>query len=406
LRLLCIGNRYPPWSMGGYEVTWAAAVAALRARGHEVRLLTTVPDPSDLDAGAGVGGGRGDPLVSRELRWYWHDHTFPAIGIRATAELERANAAVLARHLREHAPDVIVWWSMGGMSLSLLAQVRRAGIPSVGVVGDDWMLYGPRVDAWTRLWRRAVVGLGAGVAERIIGVPARVDIDNSARWLFISQYTLAAARSAGISVRDATVAHPGVDPALFAARTPEEWRWRLLYCGRIEERKGVSTAVRTLASLPAEATLTLDGDGPEAQTRSLRALASELGVGDRVRFQRSPRSELPRVYAAADAVVFPVTWREPWGLVPLEAMAVGRPVLASRAGGGAAEYLKDGVNCLQFEPGDADGLADALRRLGAEAELRDRLRAGGRDTAARFTDTSFHDALERELAAAVGYRSA
>ena len=62
----------------------------------------------------------------------------------------------------------------------------------------------------------------------------------------------------------------------------------------------------------------------------------------------------PAAYAAADAVLFPVSWEEPWGLVPLEAMAVGRPVLASRAGGGPAEYLRAGENCLH-SPDDAAG---------------------------------------------------
>jgi glycosyltransferase involved in cell wall biosynthesis len=78
-------------------------------------------------------------------------------------------------------------------------------------------------------------------------------------------------------------------------------------------------------------------------------------------------------------------------------MAIGRPVLASRAGGGAAEYLADGDNCLQFEPGDAGGLATAAARLADDPGLRERIRVGGAATAARFTDAEFHAALEREL---------
>ena len=74
---------------------------------------------------------------------------------------------------------------------------------------------------------------------------------------------------------------------------------------------------------------------------SLRARAAGLDV----RFLGAkPRAELRDVYAAADVVVFPVQWNEPWGLVPLEAMSVGRPVVASGTGG-SAEYLRDGENC-------------------------------------------------------------
>jgi glycosyltransferase involved in cell wall biosynthesis len=161
----------------------------------------------------------------------------------------------------------------------------------------------------------------------------------------------------------------------------------------------VDTAIEALALLPREATLAVRGDGDPAYVAELHALAERLGVTDRVAFEPYTRDGVAGAYAAADAVVFPVTWQEPWGLVPLEAMSVGRPVLASRAGGGAAEYLEDGVNCLQFEPGDAAGLAAVVRRLADDGALREAVRAGGAATAARFTDARFHAALERELLA-------
>ncbi|MCW2967332.1 MAG: hypothetical protein JWM71_1104, partial [Solirubrobacteraceae bacterium] len=112
------------------------------------------------------------------------------------------------------------------------------------------------------------------------------------------------------------------------------------------------------------------------------------------------RAELPAAYAAADAVVFPVVWDEPWGLVPLEAMALGRPVAATGAGG-SGEYLRDGENALLFAPGDAQGLAAALTRMADQDGLRQHLVATGRRTAAAHTDVVFHAAVERHLAAAV-----
>ncbi len=235
------------------------------------------------------------------------------------------------------------------------------------------------------------------------GLPARVDIGAAARWLFISAYLLDAARADGVEPRDAAVVHPGVDDRLFALREPRAWDWRLLYCGRVEPRKGVDTAIEALRLLPVEATLTVDGPIAEPDRARLSELAATLDVLDRVRFQLTARPQLPGVYAAADAVVFPVRWREPWGLVPLEAMAVGRPVLASRAGGGAAEYLAEGRNCLGFEPGDAAELAEAVRRAGADEALRSALVAGGRRTAAGFTADGFQAQLERELARVVSH---
>jgi glycogen synthase len=394
VRLLCVGNRYPPWSIGGYEAAWSGAVAALRAAGHRVRVLTTTPDPTDLAPSAPAPAD-----VHRELQWYWRAHAFPSLGLRACVTLERSNAAVFARHLREFRPDAIMWWSMGGMSLSLLEHARRAGIPALGVVCDDWFIYGRDVDRWTGRWR-GPARAAAGLAEKVAGVPARVDFDRVARWAFISRHTLNAARAAGWQLPGAAIAHAGVDSDLFQWREPGPWRWRLLYSGRIDPRKGVATAIEALPAL-GEATLTIDGFGDAEYLAELSRLADRLGVAERIRFAASSRAELCDVYASADAVLFPVTWQEPWGLVPLEAMTVGRPVIASRAAGGAGEYLVEETNCLQFDAGDPAGLAAAVHRVAADTELRSSLRTAGRETAARFTAAHFHSRLEHELAATV-----
>src|SRR5204862_2790770 len=98
---------------------------------------------------------------------------------------------------------------------------------------------------------------------------------------------------------------------------------------------------------------------------------------DRVTFSgHRGRDEIADAYEQADAVIFPVRWEEPWGLVPLEAMGKGRPVAATGRGGSAG-YLVDGENCVLFQADDARGVADALRRLASDSGLRDRLYEGG-----------------------------
>jgi glycosyltransferase involved in cell wall biosynthesis len=240
-------------------------------------------------------------------------------------------------------------------------------VPAVGVVADGWMAYGPQVDPWTR-WRRRL-RLDPGIAD-------------AARWLFISQAVRDRAGVAG------EVVHPGVDADAFTFRAPGPWRWRLACVGRVEPRKGVAVAVEALTLLPQEAVLTVDGPDEGDHAAQLRALASRLGVAGRVRFTRTPTERVAEAYAAADAVLFPVTWAEPWGLVPLEAMSVGRPVVATGTGG-SAEYLRDGHNALVVAPGDARALAAAIRRLEDDRALRERLVGGGRATAARWTQAQF-----------------
>src|SRR5439155_1520664 len=122
VRVLAVGNMYPPHHLGGYELVWRSAMEHLRARGHEVRVLTTdfaLDDPSEPE-------GRD---VHRELRWWWRDHAFPERPFRERLAYERHNARVLGRHLDEFQPDVVTWWSMGGMSLTLIEHVRRRELP-------------------------------------------------------------------------------------------------------------------------------------------------------------------------------------------------------------------------------------------------------------------------------------
>lgn len=391
VRVLAIGSMYPPHYLGGQEVVWRHATEHQRAAGHEVRVLTTDYRRPGVDPHA-----EPDADVHRELRWYWHDHDFPRLTLRERLALERHNAGVLDRHLAEVRPDVVAWWSHGGMSLSLIERVRRAGIPALGVVGDDWMLYAPEVDAWTRLGGR--LGPLARAAERATGIPMRFRPGPAARWLFVSDFIRRRAM-AGFELPDTGVAHPGIDPGLFAEQPEPAWRWRLLYVGRIDPRKGIELALRALRELPGEATLDVVGAGDEAHLAELEALAAEPDLAGRVRFSHSPREGLPGVYAEADVVVFPVVWEEPWGLVPLEAMAVGRPVVAT-ARGGSAEFLEDGANCLVFDPDEGPAtLAAAVRALAGDEALRRRLRAGGLETAARHHERSFDDRVLAELEA-------
>ena len=85
-------------------------------------------------------------------------------------------------------------------------------------------------------------------------------------------------------------------------------------------------------------------------------------------------------------------------MVPLEAMARGRPVVATGRGG-SSEYLRDGENCLLFEADDAAALATALRRLAAEPALRRRLKEGGMETAGEHTEPRFNHQVEEALVA-------
>jgi glycosyltransferase involved in cell wall biosynthesis len=397
MRILAVGNMYPPHHLGGYELMWQAADDHARSRGHEVRVLASDHRERSVQEPDAAG-------VFRTLRWYWswERYEFPELSVRERVRLERANAAELRRHLADFRPDVVAWWAMGCMSLSLIEQVRRAGVAAVFSVHDDWLVYGWKADKWIRIWRgrrRAV----AGVAERVLGLPTSVDLAAAGKLLFNSAYTQQRASSAGIDTRGSAIIHPGVDERYLQAAEPCAWGWRLLYVGRLDRQKGVDVAVEALAHLPPESTLKICGSGDDAYTAELQQRAAELGIDDRVSFEGLlDAHELHERYAQADVVVFPVRWEEPWGLVPLEAMGRGRLVI-STARGGTAEFVRDGDNALVMPLDDAPALARCVERLAAEEGLRERLRDAGLRTAAAHTLGEFaaRTVAEIELAAGV-----
>jgi glycogen synthase len=394
VRVLAVGAQYPPHHLGGYELIWESGMELLRDAGHDVLVLSTdyaVPEPES----------RPDPgfEVRRELRWYWSDHEFPRRSMRERLAIERHNRGVLRRALADHRPDVVSWWAMGGMSQSLIELVRRERIPSVGAFCDDWWTYAWAVDQWSRAF--ASRNRLARAVEAITRIPTRVEPETAIpTWVLLSEELRS---RTGTSTPRMRVARRGPDPIFMCSdpfRCSDPWGARLLYLGRVEERKGVDLAVNALAHLPDETTLTIVGDGDGDYIERLRAAAPP----GRVEFRHTPRAELPDLVAGADALVFPVRWREPWGLVPLEAMAAGTPVVASGRGG-SAEYLRHEENALVFEPDDGPAaLAEALRRLAGDAELRARLVKAGRTTAESLDPRGFEKAVAEELErAVVGY---
>jgi glycosyltransferase involved in cell wall biosynthesis len=168
-----------------------------------------------------------------------------------------------------------------------------------------------------------------------------------------------------------------------AARIPSgDGSFRILFVGRLVERKGVTHLIEAVRRLPGElrARLTVIGDGPERAT-----LAAQVGGGGlegRVDIRgRVPDGALKEAYAAADVFVLPAVVdtrgdTEGLGVVLLEAMSYGVPVLSSGIGG-ITDIIENEETGLLVEPANADQLAHALERLARDPALAARLGAAG-----------------------------
>jgi glycosyltransferase involved in cell wall biosynthesis len=181
------------------------------------------------------------------------------------------------------------------------------------------------------------------------------------------------------------------EPGAPARRRSAGGPFTVVFVGRLVERKGVHHLVDAIAALSSEvdARLVIVGEGPERA--SLEARIQAKGLDGRIALRgRVPDAGLRAAYASADAVVLPAVVdrrgdTEGLGVVLLEAMNFGVPVVASDIGG-ITDIVEDGVSGLLVPPGDAAALAEALARVARDPALAARLgEAGRRRLRERFT---------------------
>jgi glycosyltransferase involved in cell wall biosynthesis len=165
---------------------------------------------------------------------------------------------------------------------------------------------------------------------------------------------------------------------------------RVVFAGRVVKPKGLGVLIRAIRAVDAE--LVVCGDG--MQLTAMRRLARRLGVEQRVHFQGWLNAErLTQELAKASVVAIPSLWPEPFGLVGIEALAAGRPVVASFTGG-IPDWLQDGVTGVGVRPGDVQGLARALDKLLADPTRQNEIgMAGSEMVAVRFSPERHVEAL-------------
>jgi glycosyltransferase involved in cell wall biosynthesis len=157
----------------------------------------------------------------------------------------------------------------------------------------------------------------------------------------------------------------------------------LLFVGVLRHYKGIEYLLEAMRELPGR--LLVVGDGPMAGR--LHARAEALGVERRVVFLGAVADrDLPAYYQAADLLVLPASTRgEAFGLVQLEAMSSGLPVVCTELGTGTSYVNRHGCSGLVVPPRSVQGLVDAIGRLLADEALRRRLAEGARERSRRFS---------------------
>jgi glycosyltransferase involved in cell wall biosynthesis len=339
---------------GGQNVHVAALAAGLAARGHEVTVHTRRDDaalPERVRTADGydvvhVTAGPAAVLPKDDL--LRHMGTF---------------ADVLREQWTAERPDVVHahFWMSGLASVQAAARLRLPVLQTFHALGSVKRRH--QGDADTSPEQR--IDLERGLCA---------DVDHVVATCTDEVFEL---RRLGLSRDRVSIVPCGVDTAVFTPRGPvaaRSERPRLLVLGRLVERKGQEDAVRALPAVP-DAELVVVGGPPvdeldtDPEVQRLRSIAASLGVGDRLVFTGAvARADVPGWIRSAD-VVLAVPWYEPFGITPLEAMACGRPVVAT-AVGGLVDTVVDGGTGVLVPPRDPAALGEALAALLADEERR------------------------------------
>ncbi|MDT0308889.1 glycosyltransferase [Streptomyces sp. DSM 44917] len=348
---------------GGQNVHVAQLATELAARGHAVTVYTrrdsaALPATAELCPGVTVRhvpAGPPEAVPKDRLLPF-----MPQFG------------AVLEREWAQTPPDVVHshFWMSGVASLQ---PAHARGIPfahtfhALGTVKRRHQGPADTSPADRITWERYV-----GLACHRTVATCRDEVDELT--------------AMGLPPERISVVPCGVDPDHFTPEGPAAprtgGRHRLLQLGRLVPRKGAEVSLAALARIPDAELVIAGGPGPEElagdpDVRRLRAAARAHGVADRVLFTGGvPRDEVPRLLRSADLVLCPADY-EPFGIVPLEAMACGVPVVAS-AVGGQRDTVADPATGRLVPPGDPDALAEAVNALLAAPEERAARGAAGR----------------------------
>jgi glycogen synthase len=400
MNILVISNMYPPYYVGGFELTTQDAVNGLESGGHVVTILTSTY----------LSGHRTDGNV---LRWLpdplkRHPNILELLKNQLTFKLQLLKAIRLSK------PDLIIVTGMNGFSTSFLcSSLEKIKTPVVYAIFDLSLLDYSKYDSWYRFWNnyshrttRAIIKrLGRSVIQ-LLGLPADLTLGECGAW-FGSRYLEETFVENNISFRFSMLLYPLIPRQLLDVRvnTAVDYKpMKLLFIGRICREKGLDVIIKAFGHLKQEGLMPLPNLSVVGRLlndefeHELRALIMEFNLSDHVSFLgHVDRSKIADVFQDHDCVVFATVIDEPFGMVPLEAMAASRPVIAT-ATGGAREYLQDNMNSLIFTPGDATELAEKIMLLTQDLTLRSKLAYAGHNFAIPFADAEgFISHLEKFL---------
>lgn len=347
---------------GGVESFVRDLSTQLSARGHDVTVITSWYDRSlaEREEADGVHIIR-VPLVATILR------TPIPWGLKHIFERERFDI------VHSHTPSP-------SFAYIPARKLMKSGVPTVVTYHCD-------SDIPSRMSSLFVRGVDRFVTRRIIQRSTKVLVTTKTYSSTSSNVWTIEPEIVPVSANTDRFHPDREDRARTRRKFNLEGRKAVLFVGRLVRHKGVQFLIESMRYLPDDCVLLIAGEGEYSGT--LGRIIRGLGVGGRVFMLGGvPDNLLPSLYRAADVVVVPSTARlEAFSIAAIESMASGTPVLVSNIPG-VREVIEDGVHGLRSEPMDPRNIADRLKELLSDEELRRRMGENGVKRAAEFSISS------------------
>ena len=370
MRILLINNLFPPGFIGGYELGVYDVARGLQAAGHDVRVITSDFFLDDQGAFAALP-------VLRTLECVEPSRLPLDAGDRIDRGLfiNLRNVRALASALISDPPDRVICCNVTGLGvLGLLRFVSALGATPLIYLMDDVFSVLRHAGGRRRSYEHVFGGLGF--------------LDDAAFILMSRNLQSQVEDTIGRPLRHVTIVPGWFDPSLVddgTLRPSDGGPARFVFAGQVAGHKGIGLAVDAALRLKTfgHTAFVLDVFGAGEVPQTLQRVAA-LGLSDHVRYRGVVgKTDLGRLLAGYDALLFPTWDREPFGFIVCEAAAAGCiPVIT--AGIGAAEWLFDGHDCLKITR-TAEELSGAmLRIITMPSDRRDGMRTNARRAGRRF----------------------
>lgn len=394
MKILILTNLYPPHHAGTNDFRCERINEDLKLRGHETRVLTSAH---------GMSGVQADGQVSRKLAMngaYGHERVE---GYNDLKRIELQNNAALTEELAAFQPELVLVFSLHGLSKSMVFTLRHSRLPVVYDVADYWLAQGVKDDPWLRWWNAPSLPFSSQMARTGLetsGERGRLDATAPTRMkrgfdrlpgLYGSEEEQAAVQPnslggfrferlyfcsdavkrlterTGFQVGHGEIIRPGIRAEDFVGEVKPATATlsKLVVIAPLTDDSGILTAVKALKILKdagRKLTLSVFGRGDTKYVADLRSFTVRNQLPVEFQTVSNSQKDLPGIYHRHDIFLHTAEWREPYSTAPLEAMAAGLPVVCAHKGG-APETIRHGENGLLYETGDPASLASNIEFL-------------------------------------------